>query len=187
MVFWPNVVLSSACSKLIFTSRQGFGDADAIFQEKKMHFLQMNFRLSLVAVLTLVALVASGCGTMERMGMGGQKEVTAELTGAQEVPPSSTNASGKSTIVVADDKTVSGTVTVTGMTSTAAHIHQGAAGTNGPVIIPLTKTSPNVFNVPLGTKMTDEQYAAYKNGNLYINVHSAAYPGGEIRVQMQPS
>jgi hypothetical protein len=151
-----------------------------------MHVLQKSFRLSLVTVSAVAALLITGCGTMEKMGMGGKQSMTAELTGAQEVPPVSTKASGRSTITVADDKSVSGTVIVDDMTPTAAHIHQGAAGANGPVIIPLSKTSDKMFSVPANTKMTDAQYAAYKSGNLYINVHSASYPGGEVRVQMKP-
>lgn len=151
-----------------------------------MHVLQKSFRLSLVTVSAIAALLITGCGTMEKMGMGGKQSMTAELTGAQEVPPVSTKASGRSTITVADDKSVSGTVIVDNITPTAAHIHQGAAGANGPVIIPLSKTSDKMFSVPANTKMTDAQYTAYKSGNLYINVHSASYPGGEVRVQMKP-
>jgi CHRD domain len=68
----------------------------------------------------------------------------------------------------------------------AAHIHQGAMGQNGPVIVPLTKTSDNVWSVPAGTKLTDAQYEAFKAGNLYVNVHSAAHKDGEIRAQLKP-
>ena len=151
-----------------------------------MDKLQHTFRASLVTTAAVVGLLVSGCGTMEKLGLGGKKPVSVELTGEQEVPPVSTKASGKSTITVASDKTVSGSVIVDDMAATAAHIHQGAAGTNGPVIIPLTKTSDKVFSVPANTKLTDAQYAAFKDGNLYINVHSAAHPGGQIRVQMKP-
>lgn len=154
-----------------------------------MSVLQKNIRLSLMTAVTMAAILSAGCTTMESMGekMGfGGKETTSTLTGAQEVPPVSTKASGKSTITVADDKSVSGSVIISDMTATAAHIHQGAAGANGPVIIPLTKTSDKAFSVPANTKLTDRQYAAYKDDNLYINVHSAAYPNGEIRVQLKP-
>jgi hypothetical protein len=152
----------------------------------KMHAHQKVFRKSVITVSIAAALVLSGCGAMQKMGLGGDKPTTVELNGAQEVPPISTKASGRSTIAVADDRTVSGSVIVDDMNATAAHIHQGAKGANGPVMIPLTKTSDKVFSVAANTRMTEQQYEAYKAGNLYINVHSAAHPGGEIRVQMKP-
>ena len=107
------------------------------------------------------------------------------LSGDQEVPPVSTKATGSGTISVKDDKTVSGSITVSGLTPTAAHIHEGAAGKNGGVLIPLTKTD-NGFAVPAGAKLTDAQYEAFKKGDLYVNVHTAANPGGEIRAQLKP-
>ena len=53
------------------------------------------------------------------------------------------------------------------MTATASHIHEGAPGTNGPVIVPFTKTGDNTFASSEGAKLTESQYAAYKAGNLY--------------------
>ena len=64
-------------------------------------------------------------------------------------------------------------------------ICQGAAGANGPVIVPFTKTADNTFEAPSGAKMNSEQCAAYKAGNTYVNVHSAAKPGGEVRAQLR--
>ena len=108
------------------------------------------------------------------------------LSGSQEVPPVTTSASGTGTIVVGADKSVSGSVTTTGVAGSAAHIHIGAAGKNGPVIIPLTKTADNVWSVPASAKLTDAQYESYKSGGLYVNVHSAANKGGEVRGQLNP-
>ena len=122
----------------------------------------------------------------EKMEKGERGTVTASLSGDKEVPPVQTKASGKSTIKVDKDKSLSGKVTVEGMTATAAHIQQGAADKDGPVIIPLEKTAEGSFSVPANKKLTDEQFAAFKEGNLYINVHSKQYPSGEIRAQMKP-
>lgn len=138
------------------------------------------------AALAATAILLSACSMMPGAGGGMVEKTSAPLTGAQEVPPVSTAASGRSTISVASDKSVSGSVIVTGMEGTAAHIHQGAAGSNGPVIVPLAKTSPTTFTVPAGARLSDAQYAAYMNGGLYVNVHSAAHPGGEVRMQMKP-
>ena len=106
------------------------------------------------------------------------------LTGEKEVPSVITNAIGESNIKVATDTSISGTVTTTGMEGTAAHIHEGPPGKNGPVIITLKKVSDKIWEVPPGTRLTEGQYANYKSGNLYLNVHSATYKSGEIRGQI---
>jgi hypothetical protein len=113
-------------------------------------------------------------------------DVKVDLSGSQEVPAVTTQAKGSGTITVGDDKSVKGGITTTGITATAAHIHEAEAGKNGGVIIPLTKNGDNGWNVPAGAKLTDAQYESYKKGGLYVNVHSAANPGGEIRGQIKP-
>ncbi|HVB47580.1 MAG TPA: CHRD domain-containing protein [Burkholderiales bacterium] len=127
------------------------------------------------------ALLLAACAEMP---WSGGTHVT--LSGAQEVPPVVTSASGSATITVAADHAVSGGVTTSGIRGIAAHIHQGAPGKNGPVIIPLTMTSENTWKVPAGAMLSDAQYAAYRAGNLYVNVHSEAHRGGEIRGQVKP-
>jgi CHRD domain len=44
----------------------------------------------------------------------------------------------------------------------------------------------NTYSVPTGAKLTEAQYASYQAGNLYVNVHTKAYPEGEIRGQLNP-
>jgi hypothetical protein len=145
-----------------------------------MNTLMQAGRKSLWMLAGIVALIA-GCA-----GMSGSGNTQVTLNGAQEVPPVTTAATGFGTITVGDDKSVSGSVSTSGVVGTVAHIHDGAAGKNGPVIVPLTKSSDNTWTVPPGTKFTDAQYEAYKAGNLYVNVHSAANKGGEIRGQLKP-
>lgn len=106
------------------------------------------------------------------------------LTGANEVPPVQSSATGDGTITIGDDGAVSGSVATKGVQGTAAHIHMGAAGANGPVIVPFTKDG-DTYKAPAGAKLTPEQLAAFKSGGLYFNVHSAAKPGGEIRGQLK--
>jgi len=140
------------------------------------------FRSTAPAVLIAMALALAGCQTMK--GFFGGGKVT--LSGSQEVPPVTTSASGSGSIKVADDRSVSGSVSTSGIAGIAAHIHMGAMGHNGPVIVPLKQGSDGTWSVPPGAKLTNAQYEAYKEGNLYVNVHSAAHKGGEIRAQLKP-
>ena len=108
------------------------------------------------------------------------------LSGAQEVPPTASVATGTGTFVVDPlTRAASGSITLTGMTATMAHVHQGPAGTNGPVIITLVNTSGNTWSVPANTVLTAAQLQAFKQGNLYYNAHSLAFPNGEIRGQIR--
>jgi hypothetical protein len=109
-----------------------------------------------------------------------------KLSGANEVPPVTTAASGTGSITVADDGSVSGSVKGTGVVATMAHIHVGAAGKNGPVIVPLTQTAKGEWSVPAGAKLNAEQMKNYRAGELYVNVHSEANKDGEIRAQIIP-
>jgi hypothetical protein len=115
------------------------------------------------------------------------KDEKITLTGAQEVPAVTTDAKGEGMIKIGMDKSVSGKVTTTGIEGTMGHIHEGAApGQNGPPIITLEKGADGSWTVPAGSKLTDEQYDAFKAGKLYVNIHSAAHKGGEIRAPLKP-
>lgn len=110
------------------------------------------------------------------------------LSGANEVPAVTTSATG--TGVLAFDpitNAIRGFVKTTGITGTAAHIHEGAAGVNGPNPITLTNSGGGVWTVPAGAILTPTQIALFDAGNLYFNVHSTANAGGEIRGQILPS
>ena len=147
----------------------------------------------LVAVMAALGTVA-GCnstpasstgGAYDQAPIGFTQQVT--LSGANEVPPVDTSATATGSVTINADHSVSARIVATGMTATVAHIHLGAAGTNGPVIVPFTKTAGNTFIADGGPKMTPEQYATFKAGNTYVNVHSDAHKTGEIRAQLKGS
>jgi hypothetical protein len=117
--------------------------------------------------------------------MPGSGAVKVNLTGAEEVPPLSVPGSGSGTFRVADDGTITGSVTTKDVAGTMAHIHRGGKGTNGPIIVPLDK-SGDTYSVPAGRKLTPEQVKDWKAGNLYVNVHTARNKGGEVRGQITP-
>ena len=119
----------------------------------------------------------------------------ADLNGAQENPPVATAATGKGIAVIsADANTITYLVTYTGLSGTvnAAHIHTGAVGSNGGVILPLTPgASPMVgtltsANFAASGPVTTfaQAVAAIRAGTTYFNLHTTANPGGEVRGQI---
>jgi hypothetical protein len=141
--------------------------------------MSTDFTQSRAALLTAIVL-ALGAGSALA------KDVKVDLTGAEETPPVTTSATGTGTLKIAKDHTVSGVIKTSGIDGTMAHIHVGAPGQSGPPIITLTKGADGSWEVPAGSKLTDEQFASFKSGNLYVNVHSADHKPGEIRAQLKP-
>jgi len=141
---------------------------------------------TLLTVLATVALAA--CANVQNVmpdWMPGSGATRVQLSGANEVPPVTTSGSGSGSFRVSQDGAVSGSVTTTGVPGTAAHIHQGAKGQNGPVIVPLTKNG-DTYIAPAAAKFTAAQLQAFKAGNTYVNVHTSEHKGGEVRGQLEP-
>ena len=140
-----------------------------------------------LVVAAAVAALAGCAGMRDKMPdwMPGSGAMKVSLSGNEEVPAVKTAAKGSGSFRVAEDGTISGSVKTEGVQGTMAHIHRGAKGQNGPVIIPLTKNG-DTYSVPEGKKLTDAQMKDLKAGHLYVNVHSNAHKGGEIRAQLEP-
>jgi CHRD domain-containing protein len=111
---------------------------------------------------------------------------TAHLNGSQETPPVDTAASGTGSLTLNPaDNTISCSLTTTGLTGTAAHIHLAEAGVSGPDIVTLSG-GPTTWSCPSAPAqaLTAEQVSALLAGRLYFDVNSAAHTDGEIRGQI---
>jgi hypothetical protein len=135
------------------------------------------------AVLALL-----GAGLLGMAGCGKSSVSSTQLTGANEVPPVTTSASGTANATLdGDELSVNGTYS--GLSSdlhevsgSAAHVHNAPPGENGGIVFNLTVNASNMsFS---GTKkLTDAEKDAFKAGRFYVNVHTADHEGGEIRGQ----
>jgi hypothetical protein len=107
---------------------------------------------------------------------------SATLSGAEEVPPTDSTASGYGTFKLSADRTMlSYDIRTTGVISeTMAHIHIAPVGVDGPVSIPLPLGATKVGTATL--TLTDTN--ALATGQLYVNIHSEANSDGDIRGQI---
>ncbi len=115
---------------------------------------------------------------------------TASLDGKQENPAVTTSASGTGAFTLTDAGLVFN-ATVEGVEFTAAHFHNGAVGVNAGVVRTITadfagNTASGVWMETDGEPLTNELIGELLNGNIYVNIHSQANTGGEIRGQLSP-
>jgi hypothetical protein len=109
---------------------------------------------------------------------------TAAMAGTQEVPPNASNARGTVTAFLHQpDNRVVYMVESNGLTNvTAAHMHQAAAGVNGPVIFALNGSAGTYCGV--SAPLSAAQVTTLQANGMYFNIHTTAFPGGEIRGQL---
>ena len=119
----------------------------------------------------------------------GEALYTAALSGAEEVPPRPTTATGHLAVILnshQDKFRASGSFQGLSSPSTAAHIHTGVPGVNGPIRFPLGLTPMGALMGTLSglSAVSAADVAALDAGELYVNVHSQTFPAGEIRGQL---
>jgi hypothetical protein len=164
-------------------------------------------RISITLTIALILLLATG---VVHAGPAVPENFIAPLSGGEEVPAVDTNARGVAILQLSKDGTeLSYKLIVANLkNATQAHIHCGAAGVNGPVVAFLfgfdpagvtvngvlaegTVTAANVIPrpdsaaCPGGVANFEELLAKMRSGNAYVNVHTVAYPPGEIRGQIR--
>ena len=107
----------------------------------------------------------------------------ATLTGDKEVPMNSSTATGSAVLTFNNTtKIFSVVVTHSIATPTAGHIHVGAIGVSGPPVFPFASLTSPINYSSMALDATQE--ADLKSDKYYVNIHSATYPGGEIRGQL---
>lgn len=153
-------------------------------------------RIPLLGAVALLAVLA--CDD-DPIAPSLERNFTVTMTGAKEKPnPVSPSGSGSATFTLdAAETTLSYSITVQNMTSaiTASHIHLGNANVAGSVIIGLTTpvngstiTGSITSSATLGLGLSFASLIALiRNGDTYVNVHSANNLGGEIRGQIEPA
>ena len=126
-------------------------------------------------------------GQLDGTNTGQIAYFSANMQGSQEVPANASAASGSATVIL--DR-VSNMVYVTGSFSglaadaSAAHIHDGAVGSNGPVVVALNTTSATAGTISGRGIVSPEFAVKMVNGLSYLNLHNATFSGGELRAQL---
>lgn len=117
--------------------------------------------------------------------MAANVNLKADLKGASEVPPVDSKGTGSVTATFdTASKKLSWKGTVTGLSgpATAAHFHSGEVGKNGGVALPIAGADKGSFEG--SATLTDVQAEELMAGKWYVNVHTAANKGGEVRGQV---
>ena len=135
-------------------------------------------RLYAAIALSAVALMVGAC-------TAGAENLSfkAQLQAASEVPPNDSPATGSAEVTVdTAAKMLNWKVSTENLTGTptAAHIHGPAPeGTNAPPVIDMS-ANPETGS----STVTDQQIADFQAGRMYLNIHTAQHPDGEIRGQL---
>ena len=143
----------------------------------------MKFSIKLLAISIILSTIVS-CNKDEAVVPDPNVIYKATLTGAQEAPtPNASTATGTATLTFnTTTKIFTLSVTHTIATPTNGHIHKAAAGVSGGVVFPFTTFTSPISYTSVALDATQE---ADLVANLYyVNIHTAAFPGGEIRGQL---
>jgi hypothetical protein len=161
-----------------------------------MKTYRINFGI-LLGMLLGLSLMLTGCNDDDDGTVIPDAEIITlnevALTGANEVPPVETDATGtfRGTYNM-ETRVINYTITFQGVTPTAMHFHKGAVGVPGPITIPINPGSDpysttNPYTSPLvgaTPPLSAAQEAELLAGEWFLNIHSAQYPDGELRGQI---
>lgn len=149
--------------------------------------MKKNTLLTVLVLLTTLSVFMIACKKDKAPANTTMYNISATLSGAQEVPAVTTGGTGTVTGTYdASTNTLTYNVSWSNLSgnATIAHFHgPAAAGTNASVVVPFTFTAGATSASGTAT-LTDAQETDFLNGLWYANVHTAAHGGGEIRGQV---
>ena len=138
-----------------------------------------TLRSALAALTCTAALVVVG------PSMAASVNLKADLKASSEVPPTDSKGAGSVTATYdTASKKLSWKGNLSGLSgpATAAHFHSGEPGKNGVVVVPIAGADTGSFEG--SATLTDAQADELLAGKWYVNVHTAANKGGEVRGQV---
>jgi CHRD domain len=148
-------------------------------------------------ILASLMVTATTYGLTNTLFAQSEMKIVINLTGDEEVPPVQTDAKGIAEISPGGADSIGYTINATNIQDvTAGHVHLGAKGENGPIVVtlfkydnPMNEVSENgtitadKLEGPMAGKQISDLAAAGANGTLYVNIHTEKNPNGEIRGQ----
>jgi hypothetical protein len=163
----------------------------------------MNKRIAVAVGAALAALagtavavvpaMASGAPTKSQLSpqdLGQGKQLIARMSAAAETPPNASPGTGVAMISI-DTTTnqICWSLSFSGLTgpATMSHIHKGAVGVAGPIVVPFSMVPGPAISTGCVTDATNAPLIAASPADYYVNVHTAANPAGEIRGQLGPA
>lgn len=144
----------------------------------------ISIRHHLKLALMAAAIGLAGCGMLQPSNT---VTLSAQLSAGNQVPPNASSATGMAEATLKKDSNMlSWKISYAGLTgpATAAHIHgPAAAGANAGVVVPFAVSANPIEGQ---ATLTAAQVADLMAGKWYVNIHTAANKGGEIRGQLMP-
>lgn len=147
---------------------------------------RVHGRLGVLATVAASLMLLTACGS---------DKAEATLSGSEEVPAVTTSATGTVTAELdGDELQVDGTFSglssdLAPVAGSAAHVHKAAKGANGGILFNLNVT-PNSDNrsgsFSATATLSEADQDAFRDGQLYVNIHTTNNPGGELRAQLEP-
>lgn len=160
-------------------------------------------KLSIAIILATIMSISAIAGSLGLLQAQEGETFSASLSGNEEIPATESSATGWARFQTNDNGTqVAYSVNLTGLNEiTGAHIHNGSAGQNGDIVVSLSgqQAAENNNNAtislkgnitqddlqgPLEGKEFSELVSLMSDGTVYVNVHTAEFPNGEIRGQI---